>query len=324
MSQSSPCRFNGPQASRILACFSNIDKLSLNIEEILSASSSDAFPKYLDPLTPAQIRIVQDYLRRIRGQLLHVLQTANIPIPSAKFDTVHSIRVHLQFIEVAIEELDPHRLQGYGELPPDLQHALAGGLQETKGIVRQLDSYLRQRSLPDLSARLSHLSDVSLGSFLSSLNDIINRHHLIEFRSELSRLILKIEDPSCEIAFFGRVSSGKSSLLNRLINADLLPTGVTPVTAIPTRIRNRAPSALIVSTADGRIDQSPVSWVADFVTEEHNPANTKRITRLMIHIPVPALPAEVTLVDTPGLDLWPLLVRQRLCPICRIATLASS
>lgn len=58
--------------------------------------------------------------------------------------------------------------------------------------------------------------------------------------------------PTHEIAFFGRVSAGKSSLLNRIIGIDLLLTGVTPVTAVPTRIKNGAASELIVWTADGK------------------------------------------------------------------------
>jgi hypothetical protein len=41
---------------------------------------------------------------------------------------------------------------------------------------------------------------------------------------------------SFEIALFGRVSSGKSSLLNAVLETNLLPIGVTPVTAVPTRI----------------------------------------------------------------------------------------
>jgi hypothetical protein len=141
----------------------------------------------------------------------------DISLPPAKFDATHSIRVTLQFVEVAIEELAPGRLKGYDEALADLLNRLAGGLQEIKGIVRQMDSYLIQQPDSDLSARLSRLSDSGgLAQLLTNLAIVIDRHGLIEFRGPLSRLVQKIESPAYEIAFFGRVSSGKSSLLNRI------------------------------------------------------------------------------------------------------------
>lgn len=40
----------------------------------------------------------------------------------------------------------------------------------------------------------------------------------------------------CTISFLGRFSSGKSSIINSLLGKQLLPVGVTPVTAVPTYI----------------------------------------------------------------------------------------
>jgi hypothetical protein len=49
-------------------------------------------------------------------------------------------------------------------------------------------------------------------------------------------LLDRMESAAFEVGVFGRVSSGKSSLLNYILQTDVLPIGVTPVTAIPTRI----------------------------------------------------------------------------------------
>jgi hypothetical protein len=40
--------------------------------------------------------------------------------------------------------------------------------------------------------------------------------------------------------------------------------------------------------------------IAEFATEDGNPGNVKRLTRLVVEYPGPHLPAGVTFVDTPG------------------------
>jgi hypothetical protein len=65
-------------------------------------------------------------------------------LPEAK--STHSIRVTLQFIEIALEEIAPERLKRYGAVPESVIGPLAGGILEIKGIVRQLDSYISQQS----------------------------------------------------------------------------------------------------------------------------------------------------------------------------------
>jgi hypothetical protein len=148
-----PVRFNEPQISRILAGVSYMDKLLIDIEQVLAASCSPAFPKYANPLTPAEARTLRDYINRLRQQIMHVLQDVDIALPPAKFDSTHSIRVFPQFVEVAIENLAPERMRGYGEPPEQLLHKLTGGMQEIKGIVRQMHAYLIQQPEGDLKAR---------------------------------------------------------------------------------------------------------------------------------------------------------------------------
>lgn len=294
-------RFNEPQTSRILAGISHIDKLLIDIEQIISASSSPALPSYKNPLTPAQTRTAGDYIRRLRQQITHVLKDLAISVPEPKFDSMHSIRVVLQFIEIALEELAPERLSGYGAVSEHLRPRVAGGLQEMKSIARQMDSYLVRRPDANLSSRLNGCSDAALTELLKILAAMIDRNGLVEFCDPLSRLVEKIETPAYEIAVFGRVSAGKSSLLNRLIGIELLPTGVTPITAVPTRLRNRANTGLSVWTADGQVTRYNIDRLADFVTEARNPGNDKRVTRVVAELPLPIFPEDVVLVDTPGL-----------------------
>lgn len=294
--------FNEPQKRRLVSSASYIDKLLTDIEQILSASTSGGFPKYKNPLAPVQVRVVRDYIKRLRQQIVHVFAALDVELPEPRFDSSFSIRVTLQFIEVALEEIAPHRLVGYGSVSESLVKPLAGGIQEMKGIVRQMESYLNQRIEADLSNRLLQLQTSDGDTkVLKKLGDILERYSLIEFRAPLSQLVEKIESPTYEIAFFGRVSTGKSSLLNAIMGIELLPVGVTPITSVPTRIKNGLSSQLLVWTAEGRFSKFPIQQLAEFATEAQNPGNEKRVTRLLVEIPLSMLPDEVVLVDTPGL-----------------------
>jgi hypothetical protein len=115
-----PERFNEAQQSRIQAGVNYIEKLLTDAEQILSASSFAEFPKFKHPLPPAQARVARDYLRRLRQQIVSVLTDCGVPLPEARFESIHAIRVTLQFIEVAIEELAPARLAGCGDVPEAL------------------------------------------------------------------------------------------------------------------------------------------------------------------------------------------------------------
>ena len=295
-------QFNEAQARRLLATASHIDKLLLEIEEVLSASSSGGFPKYRNPLAPVQVRVVRDYIKRLRQQIVSVLADLGIALPEPRFDSTFSIRVSLQFIQIALEEIAPRRLDGYGTVPEPLVKPLAGGIQEMTGIIRQLDGYLSQKIEADLPARILQLGGTDIDTdLLKKLGDFVERYSLIEFRAALSQLVAKIASPVYEIAFFGRVSTGKSSLLNAIMGVDLLPVGVTPITAVPTRIKNGLASQLLVWGAEGSFAKYGAERLPEFVTEDQNPGNEKRVARLVVEIPLPMLPNEVLLVDTPGL-----------------------
>lgn len=61
-----------------------IDKLLSNIEDILHASESKSpFPKYKVDINLAQIRVLEDYIRRFRSQLLSTLAWQEITPPES-------------------------------------------------------------------------------------------------------------------------------------------------------------------------------------------------------------------------------------------------
>jgi GTP-binding protein EngB required for normal cell division len=138
-------------------------------------------------------------------------------------------------------------------------------------------------------------------SLLSRIERVVADRGLVEFRGTIASILDRAEDRSFEIAVFGRVSSGKSSLLNAVLGTDVLPVGVTPVTAVPTRITHGENPSLMVSFTDAPTKTFEIARLSEFATEQQNPGNTKHVTRITVTIPASRLADGVSFVDTPGL-----------------------
>jgi GTP-binding protein EngB required for normal cell division len=292
------------QRNRLAVTCTYIDKLLKDIEEVLNATASKSpFPKYVSDISPTQRRVIEDYISRFRAQLLRVLEGMSILPPTAKIGAVHSLRTALTFIDIAVEELKPRYMRGYGEVPESAQETLNGIVAELDGLVRQLNTYLASEIESDFDKRLKVLE--ALGAIdvhgLQTMEKIIAKHGLVEFRPALAMILDRLEDETFEIAVFGRVSSGKSSLLNRILETDILPVGVTPITAVPTKIRVGSGTQLAVSIAGFGTQLYDVARISEFATEQGNPANAKRVAKLVLTLPSPRLKKGITFVDTPGL-----------------------
>lgn len=109
------------------------------------------------------------------------------------------------------------------------------------------------------------------------------------------------------LAVLGQFKRGKSTLLNALLGVDVVPTGVLPITAIPTFLEAAATPGLTILYADGREDRFDFTAIealrerlADLVTEEANPDNRLGLARVIVRLPSELLTKGVSLIDTPG------------------------
>jgi GTP-binding protein EngB required for normal cell division len=294
---------NGPQKQHLLSSCQYADKLLSEIEGILhSSQSKSVFPKYSGSLAPAQVRVIEDYIARIRSQILTALRSQNIAIPEPQFRTAHSVKVTLIFAGIAFEECTAEKMRGYGEVPPDVVPELNGLVTEIKAMLDQLNGFLSQGVDQDPAERLRRLArtgdEVQL---LKKLERAITQHGLVDYRGRLSAILDRLESKSFEVALFGRVSSGKSSLLNHIVGSDVLPVGVNPITAVPTRMVFGTSPRILVTVAGQSTQAFEIERVSEFVTEQQNPANKKRVERLVVEYPSDKLREGVVLVDTPGL-----------------------
>ena len=294
---------NEAQRRRLAVTCSYIDKLLREVEEILHETASESpFPRHVVDVTPAQTRVVEDHIRRIREQLLRALAWQNIAPDAPEIPATRAALTHLAFVDIAIEELKPSYMRGSGAIPDDVAEELNGVVHELRSVAQSMERYLRQELGTNLESRLKRLEhaghDVRL---LQVIETVVTRHGLVEFRSRIASLASRLEDNNLEVALFGRVSSGKSSLLNALLDTDVLPVGVNPITAVPARLRYGASLRAAIAYASGRNEEVSIDEFRNLVSEEGNPGNQRNVIRAVVEIPSARLSRGIVLVDTPGL-----------------------
>ena len=300
MANESP--LNEGQRRRLFSNAQYADKLLSDIEAILNASESKSiFPKYVADLSPAQAQLIRSYIARFRNQLARAMDGLSIVSETPALGSLHSIRVTLTFVRVAVQEMAPHYLRGYGELAESVAPQLQGLCAELEGLLERLGAALADAPAADLEARLERLQAAGGLDLLRLTDRIVAGRGLVELRPRLAMIVERLESNRFEIAVFGRVSSGKSSLLNHVLETTALPVGVNPITAVPTRLIHGSQALLTASFADRRVERLPIERLPEFVSELHNPANDKGVVRLVVELPSPRLRSGLAFVDTPGL-----------------------
>jgi ribosome biogenesis GTPase A len=124
--------------------------------------------------------------------------------------------------------------------------------------------------------------------------------------SDLRERILSLEEKLASgrlrLAVLGQMKRGKSSFINALLGADVLPTGALPVTAIITEIKfGLAPEALIIYSTGGHSEKVELKALAEYITEAGNPGNKKQVASVELLYPAEFLRDGIILIDTPGI-----------------------
>lgn len=135
---------------------------------------------------------------------------------------------------------------------------------------------------------------------LETLARLADESEAAEIASEARGLAARAAEGRFYVACVGQFKRGKSTLINALVGASVLPTGVAPVTSIPTVLRFGQPAAQ-VKLALGDWVAVERDALATWVTEEGNPSNRKQVVGVEVFEPSPLLATGMCLVDTPGL-----------------------
>ncbi|HNR35781.1 MAG TPA: dynamin family protein [Candidatus Hydrogenedentes bacterium] len=104
-----------------------------------------------------------------------------------------------------------------------------------------------------------------------------------------------------EVAVLGQFKAGKSSFLNTIIGSEIMPVNVLPATAVITRIGYGPTDRAVVHRLSGEIEEIPLAELPEYVTEQRNPRNEKRVALVEVELASLAPYRGICFVDTPGL-----------------------
>ncbi len=298
-----PAGFNEAHQLHLRVSCEYIDRMLQRIETVLhSEQTGSPFSRYRMDISPAQGRVLEDYVRRLRLQLLATLAWQRIQIPSPEIPATRSIATDLHFIQIALSELRPYSMRGCGELSPAAAVELSGIVSELSTINQQMMRYVKNELQESLRQRIQKLSgDGQASILLERIEQVVTEHGLVEFRPRMDLLLARLENATFEVAVFGRVCSGKSSLLNALLGMDALPVGSNPITSVPTRIQHGPVLAASVRFGSGQLTSVGLDRFRELISEDGNPGNREGVRQAVLEMPSSRLAQGVVLVDTPGL-----------------------
>jgi len=129
---------------------------------------------------------------------------------------------------------------------------------------------------------------------------IAENTHNIAVTQFLRETLDKLSQEEVYLAIFGLFKRGKSTLINALLGQTIVPTGVTPVTSIITRIRYSEKLKAKITFDDNTTKEVPIEDLSKYVTETGNPNNSKKVIIADVFVPAPILKDGLILIDTPG------------------------
>ncbi len=124
--------------------------------------------------------------------------------------------------------------------------------------------------------------------------------------AKLTALQTRLDEGVLRVAVLGQFKRGKSTLLNALLGTPLLPSGVIPVTAIPTFVKAGAEAKAHITFADGKAasefsgEGDIQSALEQHISEVQNPRNCLQVEKVEIEFPSDFLKRGVMAIDTPG------------------------
>ncbi|MBP6633317.1 MAG: dynamin family protein [Kofleriaceae bacterium] len=136
---------------------------------------------------------------------------------------------------------------------------------------------------------------------LQQLADVADQIGMVSLARDIrTNRIPKIEAERFHLVVLGEFNHGKSTFVNALLGADVLPAGITPTTAALNHVVwAPAPTARVVLTT-GESKLLDPSAIKEWVTVAGGHAS--EVAYVELGYPSPLLTNNVTLVDTPGVN----------------------
>lgn len=122
-------------------------------------------------------------------------------------------------------------------------------------------------------------------------------HHIRE-------TIERIKTRLYRVAVIGEFKRGKSSLINAIIGAEVLPTDILPMTAAVTRVTYGEKRRILIRYKDGTAEERTVEELIDFATKYDAEKEKVAVSIREIEVTYPSVFCKnhIDILDTPGLN----------------------
>jgi hypothetical protein len=151
------------------------------------------------------------------------------------------------------------------------------------------------------SDRQTIVQDVPADNSLHRLADLAQELGSERVQEEATALAQRTADGRFYVACVGQFKRGKSTLLNAVLGDRILPTGVLPLTTVPTVVRYGSSRRARVRFEGGTWTDIRPEDLSQYVSEGSNPENKKGVVGVEVFSTSSLLAQGMCFVDTPGL-----------------------
>lgn len=125
-----------------------------------------------------------------------------------------------------------------------------------------------------------------------------------ELRQQVRQTVDRIKTQLYRVAVIGEFKRGKSSLVNAIIGAQVLPTDILPMTAAVTRVTYGEKRKITIHFKDGTTQERSVEELIDFATKFDAQKEQTALTIREIEVCYPSVFCKhhIDILDTPGLN----------------------
>ena len=142
----------------------------------------------------------------------------------------------------------------------------------------------------------------SYKNYVETISRICGDFHIDSLKGQMEAISESIYvSDFINVALVGGFKAGKSSFINSVIGRDVLPVAVLPLTSVITYIRYGTRNKIQVQLLNAQTIEIPLEKVVDYITEDNNPENVKRVLRVDIELECLWQYPGIQFVDTPGI-----------------------
>lgn len=112
----------------------------------------------------------------------------------------------------------------------------------------------------------------------------------------------KVDNADIVVPFLGTQGAGKSTMINSLIEEEILPNEADETTCIPVEIRyeEEAKTMVYFEKNKSQVINNNKESIAQYVDNNFNPGNEKKVSHIVIYRPYEILKTGLVIVDLPG------------------------